>query len=110
MSQSSQCVGKKQSEELKLRMRRQATKRRGREAARSELRACVCLCVRQSGGIHYHVLAFCNGLRMTRHFDLPARHPGVKHNEGFVRGGVCTRFVYVCPALTELELFQGLKV
>lgn len=40
-SQSSQCVGKKQSKELKLRMQRQAAKRQGREDAQSELRACV---------------------------------------------------------------------
>ncbi len=71
---------------------------------------CVCLCVQSNRGTHYHVLAFFNRLGMTCHFDLPARHPGSNTIRPLcVCVCVCT-FVYVCAALTDLELFQGLKV
>lgn len=65
----------------------------------------VCLCVQSNRGAHYHLLAFFNRLAMTRHFDPGCSSSGVRHNEAFVRVCLC-----VCPALTELELFQGLKV
>lgn len=49
----------------------------------------VLLCMQSNRGTHYHVLAFFNCLGMTCHFDLPARHAGVKHNEAFVCMLVC---------------------
>lgn len=75
------------------------------EEARSELHwvESVCkrvrLCMQPNRGIHYHVLAFSNGLCRN---DVPlwpaCSSSGVKHNEVFVRECVC---VHICVCVSS---------
>lgn len=58
------------------------------------------------GGIHYHALAFLSSRGMTHQFDPPACQPGSSTMKPLC-ARVCT---HVCPALTESELLQRLKV
>lgn len=87
------------------------------EDARSELHwgesVCKACAPLRAGKQRYSLPCTC--LLQRPRNDVPlwpvCSSSGVKHNEVFVRECVCVyTFVYVCPALTELELFQGLKV